>query len=389
MRSETAAWAGLVTVALALVLSTGEARAQSCPANDRWPSPDWPSRTEEFARTRGEQIRALEEYAFTLQGADEDRIGVRTDGVVVIHRGEIVYERYARGFTAEKRHLAWSVSKSFINALVGRGVLLGELAVEDSICKHAPDLPESHCGITLRHLLEFASGLDWKETYEGQSNQASSVLAMLYGKGWRDMAAFVASHAPRDPPGESWAYSSGDTTLLSSVIGRTLSAKHGERWPWVLLFDRIGMRRATWERDAKGNLVGSSYLYAPPRELAKLGYLYLHGGCWNGERLLPEDWIARSTQVSEPLLKKPLYRDAGDVQGWQFWLNRPVPSLDGDARPHEDLPEDMYAARGHWGQQISVYPSEDLVVVRVADDRDGSFDFNRFGALVLAMVRAP
>lgn len=375
--------------ALALLVACSAARATAapCPPRTVWPNPDWPSRVEQVASSKAEAIAALETYAFTLTGADEERKGIRTDGVVIIHGGELIYERYARGFTASKRHLAWSVSKSFTNALTGIAVREGLLALNDSICDHIQPANPDACAITVQHLLEFASGLDWTETYEGQSNQVSSVLAMLYGEGRRDIVSFVSGHPLRDPPGETYAYSSGDTNVLAGVLDAVLRPKYGERFPWTLLFEPIGMR-ATWERDPKGVFVGSSYVYATPRDLARFGYLLLNDGCWESNRILPEGWVAASTAVSEPFRKRPLGRDDDDIQGRQFWINVPVPEQNvGKAWP--DLPEDTFAARGHWGQSVTVIPSLDLVVVRVADDREPAFSFNHFIKLAIAVAREP
>jgi CubicO group peptidase (beta-lactamase class C family) len=244
---------------------------------------------------------------------------------------------------------------------------------------------EESCAVTVRHLLEFASGWDWRETYEGQSPVTSSVLAMLYGEGRRDMARFVANHPLRDPPGTSWQYSSGETNVLAAVVGAALAERHGERFPWAVLFDPIGMS-ATWERDAAGTFGGSSYVWATPRHLARFGWLYRNDGCWNGRRILPEDWIADSTRVVDGLRAKPVAWTDDDVQGRQIWLNIAVPEIGQVERPWPSAPEDAYAALGHWRQSITVVPSRDTVIVRVADDRDHTFDHDTFLGLALALV---
>lgn len=377
---------GVATTILALQAGAQE----TCPPRETWPTQAWPSRVDAVATARSAEIQALESFAFSLSGNDAERIGTRTDGVVIIQNGAVVYERYARGWTPEKRHLSWSVSKSFTNALTGIAVGRGALTLEDSICDHLSPSPGGEvCGIQVKHLLEFGSGLDWTETYEGQSNQVSSVLAMLYGVGRGDMARFVWSHPFRHPPGTSWAYSSGDSTLLMHVVGEALlrhSPELGPRFPWGLLLDRIGAGGVAWERDAQGTYVGSSYVHATPRDLARFGFLYLNDGCWAGERLLPQGWVGSSVVPSASFLTQRLYWEPGDVEGWQFWLNTPVPQVD-IPTPWPDVPTDAYAARGHWGQSVTIIPSLDLIVVRVADDRDGTFDFNRFVSLAIGVGR--
>jgi CubicO group peptidase (beta-lactamase class C family) len=373
------------TALAALALAPASARAGECPARERWPTAEWTSSRAENAAA----VADLESFAFTLAGKDEERKGTRTDGVVIVRGGEIVYERYARGYGETRRHLGWSVTKSFVNALAGIAVAKGQLALSDSVCKHVKAAREDNCAITVKQLIEFASGIDWKESYENESNQVSSVLAMLYGEGRRDIFAFVTGHERRDPAGESYAYSSGDTNVLAGVLDAALKPRHGEDYPWKLLFDPIGMRSAAWERDAKGTIIGSSYVYATPRDFARFGYLLLNDGCWNGARLLPEGWVADSTAPSEPFEKKALFRDPGDVQGRHFWLNRTVAGAQ-DTLPWPDAPGDAYAARGHWGQSITVVPSLDLVIVRVADDRESDPErFNGFLKRAIAVGKGP
>lgn len=375
-------------LATALVLAQ-PAGAAECPDRPTWPTEDWPDARAETAAARAAQIQALEDYAFKLEGKDEERKGVRTDGVVIIHQGRVVYERYGRGFDAGKRHLSWSVSKSFTSALVGIAVERGALKLDDSICEYVKAKRQDNCAITVRNLMEFASGLDWREDYEnGGSYQTSSVLAMLYGEGRQDMVSFITAHERSDEPGTSWRYSSGDATLLAGVLDGALRPSLGKDWPWVLLLDKLGMKSTTWERDGKGVVVGSSYLHATPRDLAKFGFLYLHDGCWAGGRVLPEGWVAQSTQVSEPIKRKSYERGRDDVQGWQWWLNRPIEGVQAEL-PWPSVPEGAYAARGHWGQSISIIPSKELIVVRTADDRDGSFSLDTFLKLAIAVVEQP
>lgn len=377
----------LTTFAAITALSLRATAAEECPVDRTYPVDDWPSKVAETAQAKAAEIKSLEDYAFTLTGKDEERKGIRTDGLVIIKSGQLIYERYGRGFDAKKRHISWSVAKSFSGALAGLAVKGGYLSIDDSICKYFPKTRQDNCGITVRHLLEFSSGLDWHEIYENKSNQASSVLAMLYGEGNADMAGFVANHPRRDPPGESWQYSTGEATLLAAVVTAAVKPKLGETFAWKMLFEPIGMKSAIFERDKAGNLIGGSWLYATPRDYARFGYLYLNDGCWNGTRLLPSDWVHNSTQVAPALRKKVTSEwGPGDVNGWQFWLNKIVAERGETKKPYPDLPDDTYHALGHWGQSITIIPSLDLVVVRTGDDREtGITDRNKLLKLAIAV----
>jgi CubicO group peptidase (beta-lactamase class C family) len=381
----------MVAVAAGLLLAAAPPTATSTPtacpvAADPWAA-DATARV--VRASRSAELAALEAYAFALDGPDAARRGLRTDAVVIVHRGHVTYERYARGQGPETRHVAWSVTKSAVGALAA--IAIGERAVslDDSICRHLAAAPRAHCGITVRHLLEWSSGLDWRETYEGSRHQASSVLAMLYGVGRADMVSFVLGHAARAEPGAQWAYSSGDSLLLAAVLDAAMAPRHGRDWPWAVLFDPAGMRSAVLERDARRTFVGASYLWATPRDLARLGLLYLHDGCAGERRLWPAGWLRLATEPSAAVRRGSPFRKRGDVTGLALWLNRSVPEL-GQGPPWPGAPDDAFWMRGHWGQLVAVIPSLELVVVRTGDDREeDAFDHDRFLALAIAAGRLP
>jgi CubicO group peptidase (beta-lactamase class C family) len=361
------------------ILACSVSWALPCPVLPSWPTTDWQ------AMPTSKNTQALDAYAFTLQGSDKSRKGIRTDAVVIVQNGVVIYERYARGFTAWMPHKTWSVSKSVINALTGIAVHNGWLQLNDTLCNYIDAPSISHCDILVQHVLEFATGLDWNEGYEGTPYTESSVLAMLFGEGRHNMAHFALSHPKRSPPGETFDYSSGDAHVMSAIVHSVITAHHNAYYPWALLFNVLGMNSAVFERDGQGVFVGSSHFYATPRDMAKLGFLYLQDGCWNNTRILPEQWVQQSTQVSAPYRTHPLHVSNTGRQGWHFWLNRAVPEQNLDL-PWPDVPNDAFAARGHWGQSITVIPSKNMVIVRTADDRDEpAFDFNHFLKLAMAL----
>ncbi len=130
----------------------GLAHAAACPTRPAWPTAGFPRRTDETARLFPDRVKALDDYMFTLKGANEDRLGIRTDALMVIHQGAVFYERYARGYTAETPHLAWSVSKTVTQLLTGMAVSNGALNIDDSVCKHYPNAYSNRCDLTVRHL---------------------------------------------------------------------------------------------------------------------------------------------------------------------------------------------------------------------------------------------
>lgn len=346
-----------------------------------FPGQDWAEQSLEAAGIDAARFQQAVDYAFSTSGTEEDRAGIRTDGLVVIYRGALVFERYARGYTRDMRHYAWSVSKSITSALVGIAVQQGKLKIEDPAWKFYPSLkrPEAEA-ITVGQLLQMSSGLAWKEGYEA-SPLDSSVLAMLYTAGRQDMAAYAASQPMAHSPGTFWYYSSGTTNLVSALLKQAVGTEAYGRYPWEQLFDPLGMRSAVLEQDQAGTFVGSSYLHATPRDLARFGYLYLRDGVWNGQRMLPEGWVTWSRSLAPSFAHMDTSKlDFDDRYGAMWWLNVPLPGAESAdkkrGKPWPDAPDDTFSARGHWGQYITVIPSRELVVVRTGDDRDGSFNAN-------------
>jgi CubicO group peptidase (beta-lactamase class C family) len=340
---------------------------------EQWPAEQWST----GPKITGPAVEALENYAFPSRD-DTSRPGIRTDALLIIRDGQIVYERYAGPTTAQTPHLTWSISKSLMVTVLGVAYGEGLFKLEDPAAKFYPPLAK-HPQIKIADLLHWASGIDWQEDYE-YAPLKSSVVAMLYTRGHRDMAAFTADHDSYAPPGQAFRYSSGDSNLLAVALKNIVGPKRYADYPWTALFEPLGIRHAVWETDAAGTFVASSYAYLTARDLARVGLLMARDGRWSDRQLLPKDWVAFNLK---PFSGYKAHQDE-TVPGGQWWLNRPA---DGAASPWPDAPPDTFAALGHWGQALYVIPSANLVIVRYADDRDGSYRHNELLKRVLKAVR--
>jgi CubicO group peptidase (beta-lactamase class C family) len=240
------------------------------PAKPRteWPTQAWPTADPASVVIDPAALKKLDDYLFARHGDDVDRKGQRTNAFVLVKDGKLVFERYARGTTAETSLLTWSVSKSFVNTLIGIAVGEGRFKVDEPAGKYYAALGPDKQNVRITDLLRMSSGIDWNETYEA-SPVFSSVMAMLYTRGQDDMPRFAAGHGLAHAPGTHWSYSSGDTNVLLAALRATMTDAEYASYPWKALFEPLGMKSARFERDGAGNFVGSSYLYASARDLAK------------------------------------------------------------------------------------------------------------------------
>lgn len=277
-----------------------------------------------------------------------------TKAVVVLHRGRLIAERYAPGYGPDTPIWAHSLTKSVINALVGILVRQGKLRPDQPApvaAWHAPDDPRH--AVTVDHLLRMDSGLPFDET----GSVLSPLTRMLFLQ--PDMAAYAARMPLDHPPGTTWGYSNLGYVLLGRMITDAAggSAVAAERFARRELFAPLGMAHTVIQADAAGTLIGSGSAYGSARDFARFGQLYLDDGVVDGKRILPEGWVAYSH--SQTL-------DTGYGAG--FWTNLKndgsVPVWDAPWGMPQ-LPEDMYYARGAFGQYVVIVPSEQLVVVRM------------------------
>jgi CubicO group peptidase (beta-lactamase class C family) len=297
---------------------------------------DWPD---------GEAVRT--DPALDRLIADDALAGPATRAVIVVHRGRIVAERYSRGFDARTPQLGWSMAKSVTAGLVGILIQQGRLALDASALWPPGD---ARAAIKIRDLLAMSSGLEWNEGY----GAVSDVTRMLFLE--PDMAAFARNHPLVHPAGSFWNYSSGGAVILSRLVQ---DAADGTSAPArALLFGPLGMRSAVIEADAHGTLVGSSYMYATPRDWARYGQFLLQQGVWHGQALLPPGYVA--------LMATPVAASHGQYGQGMVWIwgsDGEVPGKNPDDA--FGIPLDTFWLEGHDGQFIAIVPSRELVVVRL------------------------
>ncbi len=290
---------------------------------------------------------------------EEDAMG-QTRALLVLRDGAVVAERYAPGFGPDTKLLSWSMAKSVTGVLVGLMVADGRLALDAPVPVPAWSQPGDPRGtITLRQLLTMSSGIDHVEN--GEPVTAGDTVRMLFQDGARDMAAYAEAKPLARAPGESFAYSTGSTMILSDLMTRMLTNSEApdvrRRAMQTFIDGRLkapgNLPSLTPEYDAHGTMIGGSILHMTARDYGRFGELLRRRGRTPaGHQILPEKWIDLMTTPSR---RNPAY-------GLHIWLNRPS---EVSALMPGQAPESLFGCVGHNGQYILISPSQRLTVVRI------------------------
>jgi CubicO group peptidase (beta-lactamase class C family) len=314
----------------------------------------WPMGDAEAMTAKNDGVEAALDWGFAQKEHN-------TRAIVIVHHGKIVGERYAPGWTKDTPQISWSAGKSITAALIGIIVQRGELTVDE----FAP-IKEWHMSkedprgqIRVRDLLHMSSGLDFANLgLNGvESFTKDNKHMRIYFDGLN-----VFEHAVNQPqeiaPNTQYRYRNSDPLTLGRIVKEKVEAR-GENYltfPQRALFDKIGARNFVLETEAWGNFIMTCFDYGSAHDWARFGLLHLWNGKWNGEQILPANWLE--------FVSTPAPADQAKGYGGLWWLNR--------GGQWKGVPEDAIRASGHMGQFTMVIPSRDAVIVRLGPSPRGS-----------------
>ena len=396
----SAAWRSLLLTAAACVAaSTLTAQRPAAPA-PLWPTSGWTTATPESQGLSAERFAALDQQI-------RDGVYGNVDRVVVAKAGRLVVDgRYARDYAAISRgrvgpigcgegctdpsrmheynyfhpnwhpyyqgrdvHTLQSVTKSIAATLVGialgRGELGGldrpflELFKDRDLSRVDPRLGRA----TLHELLTMRSGIEW---HEGDRPLDDTNTTVQLEKS-RDWIAFTLGQPMDADPGAKWVYNSGGSQLMSGII-RSATGRFIDDYAAEHLFRPLGIRDFHWKKTPTGHPDTEGGLYLSATDLAKIGHLYLHGGMWDGRRVLPAGWVKDATTRHAKAV------GSNWDYGFQWWLTT-----------RRDV--DVWAGRGFGGQLLIVIPARDVVGVVYAWNVFGGSARNFFGPFVDALIQ--
>jgi CubicO group peptidase (beta-lactamase class C family) len=323
----------LIVASCLIALSGCAATSATGDQTTYWPAHDWRTSTPEEQGLDSTLILAM------LQEIQNRNLHIHS--LLIIRHGYLVTEVYFPPYQREFKHPIFSMTKSVTSALVGKALQEGHLKdvqqkVLDFFPEIAPEVTDPQVkDLTLEHLLTMSAGFN-TNTLPDLNSKAAAAGTIKH---------ILTYDSILVKPGTSFYYDSGLPHLLSAIIqqatGMTL-----QEYAQQELFDPLGISNVRWASDPQGVTLGNTGLMLRAPDLAKLGYLYLQHGRWNGTQVLPEEWVTTSTRTH--VETKGLMNAAEDDGYAYLWWND---SWGG------------YSAHGFGGQYIFVFPALDMVAV--------------------------
>ena len=276
--------------------------------------------------------------------------------LVIVRKGYVIVDEYFAGWTGDSIHTEQSVTKSVMSLVTGIAIARGDLRSVDQplielLGQYAPiaNLDNRKRALTVRDVLTMRTGMDWSEdSYSGSPLETLNNLRT-------DWLRFVIDQPMRDQPGTRWQYNSGGVIALGGAVGLAAGMNTAD-YTRAHLVRPIGITGDKWYRGFPDLLPHTGGgLFLTTRDLARVGYLVLRRGEWNGTQVIPAGWITESTR---PVVT-PTYRLGGRTSsyGYLWWLY----TLAGGP-PDAATADLVIAASGAQGQWLFIVPRHDLVV---------------------------
>ncbi len=294
----------------------------------------------------------------TLTGRILDGDYGEIHSVLIVRHGYLIYERYFNGYNSEALHAMYSVTKSVTAILIGQAVDQRKLSgVDVPLLTLFPEylelqnLDANKQAMTVEDVLTMRAGFQWSESF--------SVTQMVKSNDW---LKYMLDLPVVNTPGTRFLYNSGCSILLAGIIRNTTHLEAGD-FADRYLFPQLGISRKRWDTGADGLTNTAGGLFLRPRDMAKIGLLYLRRGDWQGTRVVSANWVDESVSWQTDASQSTGY-------GYQWW----VMCVDGSAGPPETVENEIWFASGAGDQYIFMVPSLDLVVTTTANNTEPPYD---------------
>ena len=313
----------------------------------------------------GEQLNLLE-------GLDH----FHTDGLIILHDGKMLFEKYWNGNTKDSKHIAFSVSKSYLSALFGIAIEEGLIkSIDDNVSIYLDDFEGTgYEDVKIKNLLQMSSGIEFNEDYADPNSDINRFArATAKGSSFRDFAKTLKNGKKQ---GTYNHYVSLDTQVLGMILESVTDMPLRE-YLYKRIWSKIGTESdAYYIADKTGTDMALGGLNATLRDFSKFGQLYLNEGSWDGEQIVPKSWVVKSHTPDAPHLMP----NAGDLSssewgyGYQWWI------------PGDPLTD--YTAHGIFNQFIYVDPVSNVVIAKTSSNHRFRSEKEYSKAAHIAMFRS-
>jgi CubicO group peptidase (beta-lactamase class C family) len=265
-----------------------------------------------------------------------------TAGVMVLVDGKVVHEAYGLGLGPADRWTSFSVAKSFTSTLLGAAVKDGLISLDDPVTKHIPGLAGSaYEGVTVRQLATMTSGVKWNESYTDPKSDVAMTQSFVIEHGANAIVAQMKSLPREAEPGTKWVYKTGETNLIGVLVENAVGKPLAE-YAKDKIVDPAGFAGGLfWMVDPRGGNIGGCCLSITLADYARMGQFALEGG----KGIVPDGWFAEATDSSVD------FGESGFGYGYQWWT----------------YPQGTYGAQGIFGQGITIFPQERVVVAYIGN----------------------
>ena len=299
-----------------------------------------------------------------------------SDGMIVLHKNEMVYENYWLGNNENKRHISWSVAKSFISALVGIAYEEGLIdSLYDPVTKYLDDFKETgYDGVTIKDILQMSSGVLFNEDYADYDSDINRFgRAVATGTSMRDFSKTLTRERE---PGTYMHYVSINTQVLGFLL-QEVTNKSISQYLYDKIWNPLGMEDSAYFilDDVKDEFALGG-LNATLRDYAKFGLLYLQNGRWNDNQIISKQWIEDS-HSTDGIHLVPGERETSSNPwgyGYQWW----VPGF----------PDTDYTASGVYNQYIYIDPLSEIVIAKTSSNYKYTSELQMSKDMHMAMFRA-
>jgi len=320
----------------------------------------FPTRVIKHGATVSELPRDTKPFdvAYEYKGAHYDTAAFmkanNSSGLIVIHHGKILLERYGLGRTEHDRWTSFSVGKSVTSTLVGAAIKDGYIkSLSASVTDYLPELKHTaYDGVTVGDLITMRSGVKWNEDYADPKSDVNSFAFQPVRKDGVDpVVGYMAKLTRAHKPGTTFHYDTGETELTGILVSRA-TKKHLADYLSEKIWSKIGTEQdAVWMLDTAGYEHGGCCISMTLRDYARFGLFFMRGGVVDGKSVLPDGWVKDASS-------KHVQSDEGDLgYGYFWWIH----------------PDGTFEAEGIFGQTIFIDAKDDLLIVTnsawpVADD---------------------